>query len=514
MRRQTATIARGGLRETVRPVLLGLILVCLVLVAYHEAPDNGFHLDDSDNITRHGPVRMQRFSLEGLRQAWEKPFLPRRPLPSLTFAVDWWRGGGQPRAFQWTNVAIHATAALVLMLLLREILRAWKRVGTALGADLAAACAAAAWALHPIQAQAVCYIVQRMALLATLFSILAVWLYLRGRLAAVPRRRYLYWLAALASLVLGLLSKEVAVLTLGLVLLLEIGLCRVRPLSLRHSLDRVLLIAVVLAFVVMIADLVGGGPLAGWLEPRYGLRRFTLAERLMTQPRVVFFHLSQIVLPLPSRFSIEHGFPLSTSLLTPGRYAAGRPGSVRLDRTRPPRSGKRTLAPAGFLPALAAGDALAREQRLCRWRSSSSTACTCPLPGLRDLRHSACTVCGAGPGGARPWGLPPAWSCRHGSRQRCSEFPSGRTISASTPRPCTTHRTPRVFVSISPPSTCGQAGSSLRRGICERLSNSTPMIRRFWRRSVSSCSSAAICHAPSDSSSGRFGSFAGRHPTS
>ena len=317
MRRQTATTARRGLRETVRPGLLGLVLVFLVLVAYHEAPDNGFHLDDGDNITRHGPVRMQRFSLEGLRQAWEQSFLPRRPLPSLTFAVDWWRGGGQPRAFQRTNVAIHAAAALLLMLLLREILRASRQVGTALNADLAAACAAAMWALHPIQVQAVCYIVQRMTVLATLFSILAVWLYLRGRFAAVSRRRYSYWLAALASLALGLLSKEIAVQTIGLVLLLEVGLCRARPLSLRHPLDRVLLIAGGLALLAVVADLVLGGPLAGWLEPRYGLRRFTLAERLMTEPRVVIFHLSQIALPLPSRFSIEHDFPLSTSLFLP-----------------------------------------------------------------------------------------------------------------------------------------------------------------------------------------------------
>jgi tetratricopeptide (TPR) repeat protein len=296
---------------------LGLVLVFLVLVAYHEAPDNGFHMDDSTNITRHGPVRMQRFSLDGLRRAWEQPYLEHRPLPSLTFAIDWWRGGGEPRAFQWTNVATHAAVALVLMLFLREVLRAWKRGSTALSVDLAAACGAALWALHPIQVQAVCYIVQRMAAMATLFSILAVWLYLRGRFAGVPFRRYLYWLAALASLVLGLLSKEIAVLTLGLVLLLEIGLCRARPLSLRYRLDRVLLTSVVFALVAVVADLVVGGPLAAWLEPTYGARAFTLAERLMTQPRVIFFHLSQIALPLPSRFSIEHDFSLSTSLLTP-----------------------------------------------------------------------------------------------------------------------------------------------------------------------------------------------------
>ena len=50
---------------------------------------------------------------------------------------------------------------------------------------------------------------------------------------------------------------------------------------------------------------------------QYDTRPYTLAERLMTEPRVVIFYLSQIFYPVPTRLSIEHDVTISTSLLHP-----------------------------------------------------------------------------------------------------------------------------------------------------------------------------------------------------
>jgi tetratricopeptide (TPR) repeat protein len=49
----------------------------------------------------------------------------------------------------------------------------------------------------------------------------------------------------------------------------------------------------------------------------YSHRTFTLYERLLTEPRVLLFHLSQLLIPSLSSFSIEHGFNLSTSFFSP-----------------------------------------------------------------------------------------------------------------------------------------------------------------------------------------------------
>ena len=49
----------------------------------------------------------------------------------------------------------------------------------------------------------------------------------------------------------------------------------------------------------------------------YDIRYFTLWERLLTQPRVVIFYLSQIFYPIPTRLSITHDIDIYTSILQP-----------------------------------------------------------------------------------------------------------------------------------------------------------------------------------------------------
>ncbi len=49
----------------------------------------------------------------------------------------------------------------------------------------------------------------------------------------------------------------------------------------------------------------------------YERRSFSMYERLLTQPSVILFYLSQIFYPIAERFSLEHDFVKSTSLFTP-----------------------------------------------------------------------------------------------------------------------------------------------------------------------------------------------------
>ncbi|MDH3848650.1 MAG: tetratricopeptide repeat protein, partial [Gammaproteobacteria bacterium] len=65
---------------------------------------------------------IERLTAESVLNAGRESFLPSRPLPSMTFAVDWWRGNGSPKAFQQTNVAIHAASSLVIFALLFTVL--------------------------------------------------------------------------------------------------------------------------------------------------------------------------------------------------------------------------------------------------------------------------------------------------------------------------------------------------------------------------------------------------------
>lgn len=301
-----------------RVQLAGLLsaLVLIVAVTYRDAPNNDFHFDDYDNIVRYGPVRMDQFELRALADAFMNPMLEYRNVASLTFAIDWWRGGGEARAFLQTNVLLHILATLSLFGFAVQLLRRWATDQSRAVLVIAFA-VSAIWAVHPINSQAVNLIVQRMAILATLFVLLSLNCYLIAR-ASTPTRRAGWLVACTAFAVLGALSKQNAWILPVLLLGVEYGVIRHRRPLLRGPLDGLLLsLPFLIVTLVMLDLMLGTGPVSKTFVGAYEHRSFSMAERLLTQPRVIFFYLSLVLWPLPGRFSLEHAFPASTSLLEP-----------------------------------------------------------------------------------------------------------------------------------------------------------------------------------------------------
>jgi len=292
--------------------LFGLLGV--IAVAYHDAPENVFHFDDEPNITDHSPIKITELTFATLLNAGRNALLPTRPLPNMTFALDWYRGGGDPRAFQQTNLALHGITAVLVFLTLFLLLG--QVAGNSYGVAVwAAFLSTAVWAVHPIQIQSVTYIVQRMTLMAALFSILSVYCYIYARVRAQRPRAWMF--ASALSLALGAISKESAWITPFLILLAEYGVCRNQRTMLRRGSDYVLLALPVLSLAYVVMDLLIGGAFYQYIQNGYTAREFTLQERLLTQPRVILFYLSQILWPLPGRFSIEHDFIHSISWFEP-----------------------------------------------------------------------------------------------------------------------------------------------------------------------------------------------------
>lgn len=297
--------------RTLRASLVALLLA-LTAVAYHAAPDNGFQFDDAVNIVRHGPMHITAPEIDQLARAAREAILPQRVVANVSLALDWWRGGGDPAPFQVTNVAIHAATSLAVLSLLLTVLG---RCGaTPVEAWACATIAAAVWAVHPIQVQAVTYIVQRMTSLAALFMLISVTTYIRARAGG----RRIWFAVSLLAAIAAVYSKENAWILPALILLAEYTLCRPAEHRIRTSLDRVVLALPVLLLAWIVIDLsLVHGPLWHFVTPNYAYRDFTLAERLLTQPRVIAFHIGQFLVPLPERFSIEHDFPLSQNLWEP-----------------------------------------------------------------------------------------------------------------------------------------------------------------------------------------------------
>ncbi len=295
--------------------IFAAILVGLVLVAYRAAPDNGFHFDDYANIVEQESLHVDEPTVAAFVDASLSGKHPQRFVANLTLAVDWWRGEGSPRPFQWTNLFIHLLGTLLVFALLKTALGIG-RDGRDAVVVVAAFFGAAWWALHPIQVQAVTYIVQRMASLAAVLVIAAVLAYVLGRLDLSRRWRWLT-LAGICTLLAAFTKENAWVLPL-LFVLAEFGLVRNTGRLLRSRLDWALvLVPLGIGLYLAAALWTGSGAFAEWVQRPYDGRSFTLEERLLTQPRVILFHFSQLIWPLPGRFSIEHALPLSRSLLHP-----------------------------------------------------------------------------------------------------------------------------------------------------------------------------------------------------
>ncbi len=289
------------------------MLAALALLAYANSFRAGWHFDDTINITENRFVRITSLEPASLLGAMVQQRRQHRPFSNLTFALNFYLNRERVFGYHLVNFALHLGASLLIFSLLRT---AFRRAGLAPERrDLAALAAAAVWTVHPLQVQAVTYIVQRQTVMASLLTLATLWAYVAGREAPSRGARVgFYFLAGLAFF-LALGSKETALVTPALLLLIELYFFRDFSLAFLRGrpLARNLILAVFGALLIL-ADQFGV-----WqqITTGYEHRSYTLVERLLTEPRVLFQYLGLIALPLPSALSLEHSPPLSWSLWSP-----------------------------------------------------------------------------------------------------------------------------------------------------------------------------------------------------
>ena len=168
------------------------LLVGLIFIIYGNTYDASWHLDDYANIVDDPRLRLPDLKVESLSQAVAS-FLqsPRdaRPLVRLTFAMNWFVGRYDPFGYHLVNISIHALTAFLLFLTVADLLKLGAFDSKSRQHRYAiAVLSAILWSVNPIQTQAVTYIVQRMAALAALFYLLAIYLYIKLRSSDNPRR--------------------------------------------------------------------------------------------------------------------------------------------------------------------------------------------------------------------------------------------------------------------------------------------------------------------------------------
>jgi len=314
---------KPGARPGVRYVLaLTALFVCLLII-YWPGFSGDWYLDDFGNIHENPNVHLRELTLPEISKSFygmssaHSSF--NRPLPYLTLAVNYYFGGVDPFGYHVVNFLIHFGSAAFLFLLTLNILSLPSQKKTyAEHAWAIALLSAFLWATHPIQVNAVTYIVQRMSALAGLFTILTLYCYLKGRMSQIretgaKRAPYGWYTAGILFGGCALASKQNAAMLPFSLLLMETLLIQTAPEAgqIRRLLK--ILLPTTLVFILLVFFLGGFEAVSGG----YQTRPFTLVERVLTQPRVICFYFSQLLYPSGAPFTLLHDITVSTSLLSP-----------------------------------------------------------------------------------------------------------------------------------------------------------------------------------------------------
>lgn len=309
-------------------VIAFILIGILAVLVYGNTLQSEWHMDDHHNILNNPGVRIKSLWPSDLTTALfgrmdklqYKEDKLRRPLAKMTFAMNWYFGGYDVLGFHLVNIAIHFTTAFILFLTIGQILRTPNaRDQYQEGRFYIALLGSVIWLLHPIQTQAVTYIVQRMAAMAAMFYVLGLYCYVKGRLTTLTARSAFYYGGCLLSYLAALGCKEnAAVLPLTLVLAEIIFFQDMTDRRTRRKwfwwLAGIGIGTAILCLAVMI---ISRGDPVELIFRGYDKHTFTLAERLLTEPRVILLYLSQLFYPVPNRLSLEHDIEISTSLFTP-----------------------------------------------------------------------------------------------------------------------------------------------------------------------------------------------------
>jgi len=286
----------------------------LLLVIYANSFHGQWIFDDNPNILDNQNVHLDSLDFNSLKQSlYDLNGNLNRPLAYLSFGINYYFGGSDVFGYHLVNFAIHYLTVIVLFLFIFKTLNLpILRDTYATHAYSIALLAAIFWAISPVQVTAVTYIVQRMASMAGLFYLMTMYFYLLGRTSPVFGRQIGFFAGAMLCALLSFASKENSAMLPVCIFLYDLLL--IQGVSISSFKKTLAIAAIPLAFLCLLFFL--RLDFSSILQGYEG-RSFTLTERLLSQPRIIFFYISQLLYPLESRLMLIHDVPVSTGLFSP-----------------------------------------------------------------------------------------------------------------------------------------------------------------------------------------------------
>ncbi len=294
----------------------------IILAVYSNTFDASWHFDDYSNIITNKPLHLTELNWQNIKKTffadWHGSGKLYRPMACLSFALNYYVGRTEVSGYHVVNIVIHFMSAVFLFFFIYHTLNL-PLLKTRYGPNsyFIAFLATMLWAISPVQTQAITYVVQRMASMAGMFYIMAMYFYLKGRTSGQKPLKATHYFFCLICGILALGSKENAVMLPVSILLFDLFL--IQGLTKKNIIRNSLVCLALILFCLSLA-LVLKGPsvlqLVNLSASYYG-RGFTLLERLLTEPRVVLFYVSLLLYPMPYRLCISHDISVSEGLFDP-----------------------------------------------------------------------------------------------------------------------------------------------------------------------------------------------------
>jgi len=283
------------------------LIAILTLIVYSNTFHASFHFDDTPQIVENYQIRNLDNLLDILKG--------QRGLAMATFAINYAIGGLNVMGYHIVNLTIHIMNGIMVYFLVFITLHG------VLGTDLKsvpkakriAIYTALLFAVHPIQTQAVTYIVQRMEILASMFMLIALLLFIKAvKTSMITMRVFLYGIIAV-SYILGFYSKEIAITLPALVFIYDY--CFLAEGDFKKIMARMPLYFVLLAMLAFfttrtltgLQETPGESASAG-----FGVQSITSNEYLFTQFNVLWTYLRLLILPINQ--NLDYDYPVAKSI--------------------------------------------------------------------------------------------------------------------------------------------------------------------------------------------------------
>ncbi|UCE71212.1 MAG: tetratricopeptide repeat protein [Nitrospiraceae bacterium] len=325
-----------------KPTLHILLITAVGLLAYSNTFDVPFQFDDSEFIVENPIIKDLTYFVEPskAKALIEYEGFKLRYIGYLTFALNYYLHNLEVTGYHIFNLAVHIINALFVYWLVLLTLRlplfrtTYSEVGILQAAPFGlhpnsiALFSALLFVSHPVQTQAVTYIWQRVASLATMFYLLSLMMYIKGRLIAQNteyRTQILERDLKLSSLFCYLLSFVSAVLamkTKGIAFTLPLIIALYEFMFFEGRLKRriLYLIPVLSTMLIIPLTLLGTDKPVGELisdvsEVTRVQTTMSRLDYLFTQFRVIVTYIRLLFLPINQ--NLDYDYPIYHSFFDP-----------------------------------------------------------------------------------------------------------------------------------------------------------------------------------------------------